>query len=190
MKKKKKEIINESEQDASATEKVKKFPRFGVLDAVIIIVVIVIIVGIAFRYNLFSEFNRLKNLKDCAITFTATNIEDTTQLFISNGDFVYFKDSGKDLGTIMESSEASNMTLIPKPSSQTFIKDGEAITVDYPSNTRIDIQGRIKCEGEFLSDGTFLLNGTDFISAGQTYVICTEKVTLEITVLSTDLIEE
>ena len=191
MKRKKKEALNEQSQDVAPKEKAKKFPRFGLLDLVIVIVVIAIIVGVAFRYNLFSVFNGLKSLKECAITFSVTDIESTTpQLFISSGDAVYFKNTGKSFGTIMDSSEVSNIPLIISPSSKTFIKEGKAITVNYPPDTRVDAQGRIKCKGEFLSDGTFLLNGTDFISAGQSYVICTEKVTLEITVLKAELIEE
>lgn len=191
MKKKKKENLNQTEQDVASKEKSKKMPRFGLLDAVIVIVVIAIIAGVAFRYNLFSVFNGLKNLKECVVTFSVTDIESTTpQLFINSGDAVYFKNTGKEFGTIMDSSEVSNIPLIISPASKTFIKDGKAITVNYPPNTRVDAQGRIKCEGEFLADGTFLLNGTDFISAGQTYVICTEKVTLEITILNTELIEE
>jgi hypothetical protein len=90
----------------------------------------------------------------------------------------------------MESSDASSIPLTIAPSTQTFIENGSAITVTYPKDTRIDAIGRIKCEGKFSSDGAFLLNGVDYLSAGQTYVICTEKVTLEIMILGTELIEE
>ena len=118
MKKKKKENLNQTEQDVVSKEKSKKMPRFGLLDAVIVIVVIAIIAGVAFRYNLFSVFNGLKNLKECVVTFSVTDIESTTpQLFINSGDAVYFKNTGKEFGTIMDSSEVSNIPLIISPAS-------------------------------------------------------------------------
>lgn len=188
--KKKEQKENKASKRASNGEKVKRFPRFGILDAVIIILIISVALGLAFRYNVFSAFNKLQNLNECAITFSVKNIEYTTSRFISIGDEVYFKDSGKELGTIMDSSDASSIPLTISPSSETFIENGAAITVNYPKETRIDATGRIKCEGKFSSDGAFLLNGIDYISAGQKYIICTEKVTLEITILSVEPIEE
>ena len=122
----------------------------------------------------------IKKLPD----FSLKDIENTTQFYINSGDAVYFKESGKPLGTILESSEASSIPLTITPSSKTFIENGKAITVMYPPDTRIDAVGRIKCEGTFAEDGTFLLNGTEYISPGQTFTICTEKVTLNITVIS------
>ena len=186
MKKEKKKKVNSSE----SAEKVRRFPKFGILDVAIILLIISIVVGIAFRYNVFSSFVRLQELDECAVSFSVKNIESTTQYYISNGDTVYFKDSGKSFGTVMESSDASSIPLNITPSEQTFIENGSAITVNYPKDTRIDATGRIKCEGKFSGDGTFLLNGSDYLSAGQTYVICTEKVTFEITILGTELIEK
>lgn len=188
MKKEKKEKKEKVAKEAS-TEKVKKFPKFGIIDAVIILLVIGIVVSIVFRYNLFSTFVKLQDYDDCAITFSVKNIENTTQFYINSGDQVYFKDNGNIMGTVMESSEASSIPLTITPSSQTFIKNGEAITVMYPADTRIDATGRIKCEGTFTNEGTFLLNGTEYISPGQTFTICTEKVTLQITIVSIEVLE-
>ena len=170
---------NEKKQkikSAPSAEKVRKFPRFGILDAVIILLVISVVVGIVFRYNLFKTFTELKDLNEFAISFSVKNIESTTQYEIDIGDGVYFKDSGEHLGKIMKSSDASGEALNISPSTQTFIENGSAITVAYPINTRIDATGRIKCEGKLSSDGTFLLNGSDYLSAGQTYVICTQQI--------------
>lgn len=194
MKKIKKEKINENKSSDSKKAEVKvrlkKFPKFGVLDVAIILLIISIGIGIAFRYNFFNAFTSLQESDKCAVSFSVKNIENTTQYYINSGDEVYFKDSGDRLGVIMESSDASSIPLTIAPSTETFIENGSAITVTYPKDTRIDATGRIKCEGKFSSDGTFLLNGTDYLSAGQTYVICTEKVTLEIMILGTELIEE
>ena len=180
MKKDKKEKITKD----PSSEKVRRLPKFGIIDAVIILLIIAIAVSLAFRYNLFSTFVKLQEYKECAITFSVKDIENTTQFYINSGDAVYFKESGTPLGTIMESSEASSIPLTITPSNKTFIENGEVITVMYPPDTRIDAVGRIKCEGTFTDDGTFLLNGTEYISPGQTFTICTEKVTLQITVMS------
>ena len=177
------------QKPTSSGEKVRRFPRFGILDLVIILLVICIAVGLAFRYNLFSAFNKLQNLSECAVTFSVKNIESTTQYYIGSGDRVYFKDSGNEFGTIMESSDASSIPLNITPAKETFVENGVSATFNYPPDTRIDAMGRIKCEGKFSSDGTFLLGGTEYIAAGQTFIICTEKVTLEITILGIDPIE-
>ena len=183
-KKKKDKDTEKTSNDVPAQEKVRRFPRFGILDVAIILLVISVVVGLAFRYNLFSTFTKMQNLEEYAVEFSVKNIENSTQNFIENGDSVYFKDTGKTLGTIMESSDASSIPLIVSPSTQTFINEGKAITVQYPKETRIDAIGRIKADGKLSDDGTFLLNGSDYLSPGQTFVVCTEKVTLEITVTS------
>ena len=180
---------NNQQKSPAHSEKIRRFPRFGILDLVIILLVVAVIVGLAFRYNLFSTFNKLQNLSECAVTFSVKNIENTTQYYISSGDVVYFKDSGNEFGTIMDSSDASSIPLTITPATETFVKDGETITASYPKDTRIDATGRIKCEGKFSNDGTFLLGGSEYLAAGQTFIVCTEKVTLEITILNTELIE-
>ncbi|MBE6533664.1 MAG: DUF4330 family protein [Ruminococcaceae bacterium] len=184
-KREKQEKIKSSESAA----KVRRFPKFGILDIAIILLVIAIVVGIAFRYNFFNAFASFQKLDECAVSFSVKNIENTTQYYINNGDVVYFKDSGDNFGKIMESSDASSLPLNITPSTQIFIENGQSFSVNYPKDTRIDATGRIKCEGKFSDDGTFLLNGRDYLAAGQTYVICTEKVTLEITITGIEAIE-
>ena len=168
--------------DISTPKKVRNLPKFGILDFVIILLVICVVIGIAFRYNLFNTFASLQKMDEYAVSYSIKNIEHTTQNYIDNGDIVYFKDSGKAFGTIMEYADAATMPLRVTPSTQTFIDNASTITVTYPPETRIDATGRIKCEGKVSDDGTFLLNGSDYISAGQTYIVCTEKVTLQITI--------
>ena len=188
--KKEKNEKKQKVKSAPSAEKVRRFPKFGILDAAIILLVISVIVGLAFRYNVFKSFTELKDLDEFAVSFSVKNIKSTTQYEIDIGNDVYFKDSGESFGKIMKSSDASSEALIISPSTQTFIENGSTITVAYPINTRIDATGRIRCEGKLSGDGTFLLNGSDYLSAGQTYVVCTETVTLEITVLGIELIEE
>ena len=181
---------NKKIKSAPSTERVKRFPKFGVLDVAIILLIISIIVGLAFKYNFFNSFVKFQNLDECAVSYSVKNIQKTTESFISSGDIVYFKDSGKAFGTIMESSDNSNMPLSHSPSKHTFFENGDFKEVTYPPDTRIDATGRIRCEGKFSSDGAFLLNGSSYLSAGQTYVICTEKVTLEISIIDIEPIEK
>ena len=49
----------EKKAKKQAGEKARKFPRFGILDAIIILLVIAIGVGIAFRYNMFQTITQL-----------------------------------------------------------------------------------------------------------------------------------
>lgn len=177
---------NENKQNnkfSASSERVKRLPKFGILDVAIIVLIVSIAVGIAFRYNFFNALSNLQKLDECAISFSVKNIESTTQHYVDIGDDVYFKETNKELGTIIESSDASKMSLTTTPAAEIFfVDDGSAVTLNYPLNTRIDAMGRIKCQGKFSADGSFLLKGSDYMSAGQTYIICTEKVTLEITV--------
>lgn len=181
---------SESKSTDSTATKARRFPRFGIIDAVIIILIIAVAIGLAFKYNIFNTFSKLQDHTDCAVTFSVKDIENDTQFYINNGDIVYFKETGKNFGAIMESSEASSVPLTIAPASKTFVENGSVIHVNYPKETRIDAIGRIKCEGNFSSDGTFLLNGSDYISPGQLLTVCTEKVTLQITVVSIEAIEE
>lgn len=176
-------------EKAQKKEKTRRFPKFGILDIAIILLVLGVAAGLALRYNFFNVFMSLQESDTYAVSFSVKNIENSTQYYINSGDTVYFKDSGKMLGTIMESSNASSIPLTIAPATETFIENGSAITVTYPKDTRIDATGRIKCKGKISNDGAFLLNGSDYLSAGQTYIICTEKVTLEIMILGTEIIE-
>lgn len=169
--------------------KTKRFPRFGILDAVIIILVIAVAIGLAFRYNLFQTLNQLQNLKEYTVSFSVKNIEHTTPTFLNENDTVYFKNSGTDFGKITKSSDISNNVLDPSPSEHSFVEEERVITVIYPENTRIDAKGRIICKGKMSDEGAFLLNGSDYIAPGETHVVCTENVTLEINILSIDPVE-
>ena len=75
------------------------------------------------------------------------------------------------------------------PVGAVIVKDGKIIEVTYPEKTRIDAQGRIICKGNLSSEGSFLLNGNNYIAPGQSHIICTENVTLQINILSIDPIK-
>lgn len=176
---------NKIKKEKTGGEKVRRFPRFYVLDAVIILLIVAVILGIYFRYSIFDMFGNSRNQVDVEVSFSIKNIKDTTSHYIDIGDSVYVKGEGTQMGVLLASDDNSDMPLGNiAPASATFVKNGEVINVNYPSETRIDAEGRLLCKGIFAQDGAFMLNGDQYLSAGQVLTVCTEKVTVEITVLN------
>ena len=58
--------------------KERRFPKFHVLDAVIIILVIAIVAGVYFRYNVVDQLGNLKNQQEATVTFSVKNIKADT----------------------------------------------------------------------------------------------------------------
>ena len=102
--------------------KERRFPKFHLLDAVIIILVIAIVAGVYFRYSVVDMLGNLKNQSDANVTFLVENIKDTTELYIKIDDAVYFKSDGNKLGTIMEIAENSDRPLNITPASENFFE--------------------------------------------------------------------
>ena len=168
-------------------EKVRRFPKFYVLDVVIVLLIISVLLGIYFRYSVFDMFGNSKNQVEVEVSFSIKNINYTTGMHIDINDKVYFKSDASDFGVIMASTENSQRPLREIPAQQTVNKDGEFITIHYPADTRIDAEGKIKCKGTFANDGSFMLNGNKFIASGQTETVCTERVTVSVTI--TDIVK-
>lgn len=174
-----------------STEKEKKSPRFGVLDAVMILLVVFLIAGIYFRSNILEWISNQRNVRDYTVTFTVDNIRYTTPNYINVGDKVVFASNGEAFGTIIEESEgASNIALSVTPSSEIFTDNGHVIEVFYPNNeSRVDVKGRLSCRGTYSEDGGFLVNGSTYLSAGQTVTVRTEWVTMELRILEIGAVE-
>jgi hypothetical protein len=194
---------NTSDQDIKITnevmpkqkaEKARKFPKFGVLDAVIILLVVVICAGVYFRYSFFDMLNSSKNLKECYVTFKTDKITTAVSRELEKDDFVYFKSDGSDFGTITTKSEAITIAIQEQPATTTVFKDGKTYAdVQYPSgmeDSLISGTGTIKCECSIAENGSFLLNGSSYIAPGQTYTVCTERVTFKITITAIELVPE
>lgn len=164
-------------------EKIRRFPKFYVLDVVIVLLIVSVILGIYFRYSVFDMFGNSKDQVEVEVSFSIKNINHTTGMHIDIDDKVYFKSDGTAFGAIMASTENSQRPLREIPAHHTVNKDGEIVTITYPADTRIDAEGKIKCKGSFSKDGSFMLNGNKFIAAGQTETVCTERVTVAITIM-------
>lgn len=183
-----------SEEKKAKSEKTRRFPKFGVLDAVIILLVIAVVVGIYFRYSFFDTLSGVKNMKECYVTFKTGNTTTDTTRELDKDDLVYFKSDGETFGTLTVKSEEISTVIQEQPATNTVFKDGKAYPdVQYPQGidgSLIYGTGVIKCSCLITEDGSFLLNGSTYISIGQTYTVCTEKVTLDITITRIELIDE
>jgi len=177
MRNKEKKIKNE-------TKKEKRLPRFHFLDAIIILLVIAVCVGVFFRQNIFDLFGSFKNLTVTEVSFSVKNVDKNIILDnIDIGDTVYFDSDGSNFGTIMLNSDSAEFALSYFPAYEVFFEDGEYKTVYYPEEAqRVNAEGKIECKGIFAEDGSFMLNGSTYLAPGQTVVICTEEVTLEIVI--------
>lgn len=173
------------------TEKEKRSPRFGVLDAVIILLVVALITGIYFRSKFIDMISNNRNIRDYTVTFAVDNIRYTTPNYINVGDSVVLASNGETLGTIIEESDGmSNIALSVTPASEIFTDNGEVIEVFYPNNeSRVDVKGRLHCRGSYSEDGEFLVNGSTYLSAGQKVQARTDLVTLELRILEIEVVE-
>ena len=167
-------------KDKIKTEKSKKLPRFGALDAFIILVVIVIIVGVFFRYRLLDVLNAQQNLNDYNVSFSVENVRYTTPDYINVGDVVYFKDSGAELGVITNESENMGAFTVAPASEMFTDSNGNMIEVHYPNETRVSINGKMICSAQVSETGGILINGNTYLAPGQTVDVTTELVTMTI----------
>ena len=172
------------------TEKTKKSPRFGILDAVIILLIVAVIAGVYFRYQLMDWITAQRNLREYNVTFAIDNIRYTTPNYINVGDEIYFA-NGDTFGTLIEESDgASNIKLSITPASESFTENGEVFTLFYPNDeSRVDVRGRIRCTGTFSADKGFLVNGSTYVAAGQVIRSQTELVTVDLRILSIEVAE-
>ena len=185
-------VNQDSAKEIQKPIKTRRFPKFGVLDAVIILLVIAIVVGIYFRYSFFDTLNSMKNMKECYVTFKTDKITTSVSREMNDGDAIYFKSNGNSFGNLAIKSEEITMVIQEQPATSTVFKDGKTYPdVQYPQgmdDSLIYGIGNIKCSCSVSEDGSFLLNGTTYISPGQTYTVCTEKVTVNITITDIEVI--
>ncbi|MBR5139803.1 MAG: DUF4330 family protein [Clostridia bacterium] len=168
-----------------------KRAHFNVIDAVIIILVIAVALGIYSRFNVVETLWAKNETEKYAVSFSVKDIRYTTATYVNVGDKVYFTDNDELFGAIMSESEDNVNALGITPSSKYFTdSEGKVVEVFYPSDTRIDVKGRIECMGYYNGEGGFTVDGRKYLAPGQTVEVRTELVTVTITVTSIDLIEE
>jgi hypothetical protein len=185
-------INQDSVKDSQKPQKERRFPKFGVLDAVIILLVIAIVAGIYFRYSFFDTLNSMKNMKECYVTFKTDKITTNVSREMYDGDAIYFKSDGSSFGTLAVKSEEITMVIQEQPATSTVFKDGKTYAdVQYPQGmdgSLIYGIGTIKCNCAVSENGSYLLNGTTYIAPGQTYTVCTERVTVNIMITDIEVV--
>jgi hypothetical protein len=185
-------IHQDSANEAAKPQKPRRFPKFGVLDAVIILLVIAIVAGIYFRYSFFDTLNSMKNMKECYVTFKTDKITTNVSREMYDGDAIYFKSDGSSFGTLAVKSEEITMVIQEQPATSTVFKDGKTYAdVQYPQGmdgSLIYGIGTIKCNCAVSENGSYLLNGTTYIAPGQTYTVCTERVTVNIMITDIEVV--
>ena len=185
-------VNQDSVKETQKPTKTRKLPKFGVLDAVIILLVITIAVGIYFRYSFFDTLTSMQNMKESYVTFKTDKITTNVSREMNDGDAIYFKSDGSNFGNLAIKSEEITMVIQEQPATSTVFKDGKTYAdIQYPQgmdDSLIYGIGNIKCNCSVSEDGSFLLNGTTYISPGQTYTVCTEKVTVNITITDIEVI--
>ena len=163
-------------------KKEKRLPRFRFLDVVIILLVVAVVLGVIFRQNIPTIFGKSKDLTTVEVSFSINNVSKSAIDSIDIGDTVYLNSDGSHFGTMMANSEGANYALSDEPAYEVFFENGDYKTVRYPEESnRKNAMGKIECKGAFSNDdGSFMLNGSKYLAPGQSLVICTETVTLEI----------
>ena len=186
--------LNVHDNNISTKSKKSGLPNFGVIDVVIILLVVVIVAGLYVRYSFYDKLNSTKNIKECYVTFKTDKITSAISRELSKDDRVYFKSDGTTFGVLAVKSEEISMVIQEQPATSTVFKDGNTYSeIQYPQgleNSLIYGTGTIKCDCAVTSDGSYLLNGSQYISPGQTYTVCTERATFNITIVSIEEISE
>lgn len=163
--------------------------RIKALDVVIILLVLAAVVGVYFRFNVIDTITNKSNIKECRVSFAIKDIRYTTADYIGVGDKIYYS-NGEELGSLIEASNDSINALTVRPASKTVVSsNGEAVTITYPVDTRIDAEGRFICKCSVSSDGAYLVDGTKRIAAGETVSVYTEKVSLNILITDIELVQ-
>ena len=168
----------------------KNRPHFNAIDAMIIILVIVAIVGVYFRYTIVDFLTGDRNVDEYVVSFSIEDIRYTTPNYINVGDNVYFASSGELLGILTSESENNKEPLNITLASEKFTdSDGNIVEVFYPEETRVNAKGRILCKGNYSSSGGFSVDGNEYIAAGQSVEVYTEKVTVTLKITSIERYE-
>jgi hypothetical protein len=98
------------------------------------------------------------------------------------------------LGTLTVSSEEIAIVIQEQPATATVFKDGKTYAdVQYPQGMESSLIygiGTIKCNCTIAENGSFLLDGSLYLAPGQTYTVCTERATFNITITAIEEIAE
>lgn len=166
-------------------------PHFNAVDAMIIILLIFALVGIYFRYNIIDFLTTDKNNDQYVVSFSIDDIRYTTPNYLSVGDKVYFKSTGKTMGSIISESENQGALNITPAQKYFTNSQGDIEAVFYPDEeSRVDAKGRLLCMGSYTGESGFCIDGNTYIASGQYVDVYTEMVTLTLKITAIEPYEE
>lgn len=148
---------------------------FNAIDIAILLLILICAVGIYVRYERETSINAGDGTK-YTVEFVCEKVRYTTVDYISVGDDVYFGGTGKKLGTV-------SGTVVSRPASEEIYSDGKKVTVYYPSDTVIDINGSLSVSGVMTENG-FLIGGDTYIAPNSVIEISGQRVDLTVRIVS------
>lgn len=149
---------------------------FTLFDVLIIILVVLLFASIAFRVGNFSISKSNDELSDYRISFKISDISADSPKHLNVADVLTIAQSGEKLGRI-ETIDA----LLPAKAYVTD-RDGKIIEVQYPQNTRVDVEGTVISQG-IIDNKSFLLGGKTCVTAGDSFLVKSERMDFVITVI-------
>ena len=70
--------MKKNKKEKNSANRSRRFPKFYVIDFIIILLVVAISLGIYFRYSVFDILGNSKNQTEAVVTFSVKNIKNTT----------------------------------------------------------------------------------------------------------------
>lgn len=156
--------------------------RLNLLDWILIAAILLSAVGVWFRYGFSENWKNKKNLVTAQITFTVSDIKETTYTggYFREGTQVFNNDNDNSLIGVFAGED--KFSYIPAKYYVTT-KTGETV-IKQSVTDRIDVTGAILSEG-IKNENGFFYGGTTYIAPGQTILISTRE--LKLVVLITDI---
>ncbi len=153
--------------------------KFGVVDIVIVVAILAIIISGVLRYTL-DEGVFTRNDVTCGVKFRVTSVRYSTYDMLEENEKVFLSDF-ELLGTL------SSLNITPA----VFYAENEAgdiISVHYPENTLVDINGEIVCDLSVNGGRYTAANGTH-ICPGAVLELHTDAVDLVVVVTEVSVIK-
>lgn len=158
----------------------KKLP-FNIIDVFIFLFVLACFVGIVLKVGNFGVFKNNDDLDEYRIYFSVSDIAHTSGKYFAVGDSVRLVGKNTVMGRL------ERITSIEP--TKVYVKDGDEniMSVSYPADTRVDIEGSIVSKGVMENMG-YMLGGVMHIAAGESYYVFTERLNFLLTV--TDIVKK
>lgn len=153
--------------------------KFGVMDLVIIVAVLAIILTGVFRYTL-DKGLFTQNDTACSVGFRVTSVRYNIYDMLDENEKVFLSDF-EFFGTI------SSVNITPA----VFYaenEEGELISVHYPENTLVDIDGEILCDLS-VNDGRYTAANGTHICAGAVLELHTDTVDMTVVVTKVNAVK-